>query len=385
MFLVLLSSAALLTAAGTQTSDGRSLQSRLEHYSRTGDLRADVPLTQPEWEQLIGHMTAMSSKGAADSAPEEARWLGVMGAFVLELATDARDATWPQAREAVEWVCQQFQRLPKGSAIERRWHLAALALIEGAGDEWYLLWKPAPNTYVSRKIPYDHLAHIEERLGATPWTALARAIGHERETYPERRQFDFDTTDSKMKSAYEEVRFARENGLVLGNLPVERVRQADEYERRLKMEAVATELSRLSGDPAVGPDARLRLGVLMTRLGRFSAARESLSSAVGGGDNYVRYIGQFYLAECAQRLGDLAGTEAILREALATVPRAQSGVLRLAGLLALTGRQVAATAMVQQGLSEPIANDPVKEYGTGTYHLFPLRLKELRNELGLER
>jgi tetratricopeptide (TPR) repeat protein len=261
--------------------------------------------------------------------------------------------------------------------------MAALSLIEGAGDSFYLVWKPIPGDFVKHDLLFDHLSHIDGRLTSNSWIRLSRAIAHERETYPDPRASDFKATEAEMKSAYEELQFARTYHLMLAEWPAEKVIAAREYGRRLKVIAAAAEFAALRRDADVGLDATLRYGVLASRSHGNLDALAAFDIVAKDGDNFSRCVARFFAGSIYESEGRFAEALAQYKEAARTQSNVQSAQLRMAALLAGTGHLQAAQEAAEALLHQPALDDPVKSYGTGTFHLWPLRIGALRRALGV--
>jgi tetratricopeptide (TPR) repeat protein len=356
---------------------------RLAAYEATGQTGLPSHLSAADWNTLGNSLTTDGPKWLDASAADRSRRLGVLGAFVLDVSRGSVDRNWPAARAAIEWICAQYRRNGDVTATERLWHLAALTLIEGAGDERFLVWEPAPNTYVSKKVLYGHLAHAEARIGPSPWLALARATAHERETYPERPREAALGTEAEMKKAFETIQYIKDFHLHMGEIPPETILMAREYERRRKIRVAAGEFLALRNHPDAGVDAVLRAGVLLSRVNEIADALTLLEEAARRGDPFIQYVAHFYAARIAERAGHAPEAMAHYRMAMSIRPDAQSAPFALSALLARADGVDEARELVARAVKDPSSEDPAKRYGSGTLHLWPERIATLRRAAGV--
>jgi tetratricopeptide (TPR) repeat protein len=368
---------------GASTNQTPSLVKRLQTYEASGETGFPQPLSASEWDDLGKAVLADGPKWLAVAPPTRSHRLGVLGAFVLEVARGSLGRNWPAARAAIEWVCVQYSHEPEVTDTERLWHLAALSLAEGAGDVQFLTWEPTPNTYVSKKVLYGHLTHVELRTGKSSWIGLSRAIAHERDTYPERRREIALGMEAQMKKAYETMHFAKTYDLQLAPMSDEDREMAREYERRLTIRAAAKEFLDLQNHPEAGVDATLRAGVLLSRVTEDAEALRLLAKAAQSGDAFVQYVSHFYAGKITERAGRTDDAIAQYRAAMAINPKAQSAPFALAAIFSRTARVDDARALVAEAVKQPAEDDPAKSYGTGTLHLWPSRIQALRAAAGI--
>jgi tetratricopeptide (TPR) repeat protein len=137
---------------------------------------------------------------------------------------------------------------------------------------------------------------------------------------------------------------------------------------------------------AIDPDqeeARVRLGRVQWRLGRIKEAKESLSTALAGKEDSIKYLAHLFLGRCLEDSQDLRGAIDEYKAALALRPETQIGAVALAHALALRGdsegaRQVLEPVLVYSGNRRTV--DPYWAYLIGTPDLSNAMLEALRSE-----
>jgi tetratricopeptide (TPR) repeat protein len=122
----------------------------------------------------------------------------------------------------------------------------------------------------------------------------------------------------------------------------------------------------LAANPALA-EARLRLGRVLTRLGRAEdAAKELRLVAAAIGDQRLSYYGQLFLGGALDRLRDTAGARAAYERAATLYPLAQSPQLALSQLAARAGDRRAALQVAAPTLSPRADTDDDPLW---TYHV----------------
>lgn len=248
---------------------------------------------------------------------------------------------WRPPPELIEWGCQQLRTLPAGSPGERVWHLAALAASQRAGDFEFLIGSPyEPRHNVPNQI--EHLKHSVARVPTESRLLLGQAIALEWTTYPGRRASP--------------------------NSP--RVRDA------------MRTFEDLARDQAVGAEARVRLGSLQVRTGRYADAIRTLSQAEHETrDPYLVYLANYLRGEAHRQAGQAVEAEAAYRRALETIPRAQSAALSLAGVLFLDDRRAEAAALTDAAVAVPMPMDPWRVYARADDRFWSRLIGQLREAI----
>ena len=332
--------------------------SSLERYAQ-GDYDGGV-------KQLIGTKTVNSVLRAfrkdADAwikaAPESGRAqrTAVVGAMSLELLAAAfeqhRDE-YVKTRELIEWACERFRRLP-ASEVERQFHLAGIALAQGAGDKRFI------DGYQSSLTNFMPLGSHHE---------------HPIERFPREARFKL-----AIATANPEVQQIATWPLPPGYLVAPALLRIEhQYEREIINDSLQI-LSELFDDPAVGAEARLRSGVLRFVREDVTVARTDLEHAEQAKDPFIRHLAHLMLGTIADQAGDRS--EALRRYRLAydTVPAATASIA-LASRLFRSGAVNEAAAVLRAFDNAPPPTDPWEFYGQRDFRSFAAIRHEMRKAL----
>jgi hypothetical protein len=274
----------------------------------------------------------------AAAAPAEApRRRRAAAAFALELGWAGLDTQFEVSREATEWACQLLRRAGPPTGFERRWHVAALALLAGSFEH--------PDA--SQPALPPHIGHVAARFPGEPRLALARALLDERRFWIERTQFTPEF-------------------VAIG-------------ERGLAGRAVEA-LAPAAAHAETRAEARLRLGFFEHRRGDGKAALEHLAAAALGDDDGSRvYLAHLFAGWTHERAGRMDEAIAAFRRALEAV-NGLSAALGLAVRLYAEDRRDEADQVVRAALAAALP-DPWKSFGYGEYRRMPQLMAELRAEL----
>jgi tetratricopeptide (TPR) repeat protein len=242
-----------------------------------------------------------------------------IAAFALEAALgrlDQRDA----AAKLLEWGCRQVRRNPKPDEFDRRWHLAAIALFEGA---------LAPDALEA------HLVHARFQFPNEPRFALVRGVAEEQRTLP--------AVSGKASAA----EIAKHN---------------EEAARRYDAAAAV---------PSLSAEANLRLGHVQLELGHPDRALEHLDQVEPKTeDGDLVYLTRLFRGLALDRLGRADDARAAYGAALTLLPGAQSAMVALAALLVRQGQHEPAEQLVTDMLTrEPSPYDPWWRYWPGDYRM----------------
>lgn len=388
--------AALLLAAAGLTSARTVSSNSLQESTAVALVRAydgGSLLSSAETETLNWRRFVLSFErdvqlwidGGA-SGPEKRHRSQVAAAAALEIASTGLSGHWSDASILVEAGCKlirsgQFPPDP----IEQAWHAAAIALIEGARDDRFLVAEEQPGSFLERTRhgAFNHLDHVSKRFPNDPIVAFVRALVAERTTFPDPPRTEPWVADlTPLRSAKEAVDFARASGR---NLPdPTTLRKAREYDRRARMVAAINMFMSLRERPPFQAEAALRAGKLLSRLQRFGEALSLLSEVrAQSTDPALIHLALVFAGEIMEATGRPEQAIRAYRDALATRPRAQTASLRLAALLLSSGGLTEATALVADSTGpDGRSEDPWKTYGSGTYRRWPELLAELRSRLG---
>ncbi len=318
--------------------------------------------------------------------------------FVLDVARHwvGRDE-WRYARQLLAWACDQLRA--HGSApppAERLWHLAAVALVQGA-DDWTLLAGSAESgrpvlssrNSLQNEIGQGHLAHAQARFPNEPRFKLAWMVGGENSTW-------------EVGGFGRDVNFR--GGLSVGEIDaayLQRLRTGDvlasdgtpsvmpnvariAHVYLAKVEDVSQLRQRyepLANDPALAAEVNVRLSLLAFRMAdRDNALRHLTASQAVARDPGIIYLAHLFTGVIRERQG--LPDEAIdaYRAALNVVPRAQSATTLLVTRLLIAGRQAEAALLADAFFaSGDPPEDPWRLYRLGDFRLFPAYMTALRS------
>lgn len=329
--------------------------SSLERYAQ-GEYDAGV-------KQLLGTATVSSilkafrkdAGGWIERAPaaERAQRTAVVGALSLELFAvtfEQHRDEYVKSRDIIEWACELFRRLP-ASEVERQFHLAGIALAQGAGDKRFV---DGYQSSLTNFMPLgSHPEHPTERFPREARFKLAIATAN-----PEVQQI---------------ATWPLPPGYLVYPSPL---RIEHQYEREIISDSLQM-LSELFADPAVGAEARLRSGVLRFVRQDVAVARTDLEHAETSDDPAVRHLAHLMLGTIADQAGD--GGEALRRYRLAydAVPAATASIA-LAGRFFRSGAVDEAAAVLRAFDNAPPPLDPWEFYGQRDFRSFAAIRHELR-------
>ena len=339
----------------SQSAQQNSVVASLERYGR-GEF--DEAVTQ-----LIGTKTVSAILKAfrkdADAwigrapAPEREKRLAVVGALSVELLAvtfEQHRDEYVKTREIIEWACERFRRGP-ASEVERQFHLAGIALAQGASDKRFL----------------DGNMAVQNNF-----MPLGSHFEHPMERFPDEARFKL-----AIATANPEVQMIATWPLPPGYLVYPFPLKIDHpYERQIINDSLQM-LSELSDDPGVGAEARLRSGILRFLEQDVSVARTDLAHAEQATDPFVRHLAQLMLGTIADQAGD--SSEALRRYRLAydTVPAASASIA-LAGRLFRSGAVDQAAAVMRDFDSAPPPPDPWALYGQRDFRSFTVTRHNMR-------
>lgn len=290
---------------------------RLPTIVNLGRLQADLDALLEAWLK----------EGESEAAQRR-----VIAAFALE-AAEARLGVGPAAAELTEWACRQVRRIREPGEFERRWHLAAFAVLAGAVDaegleshagHMRLQFRDEPRVYYERAVA--------EELRAAPFFEGGRA------------------SPGDVERRYQEA--------------AKRYREAAKHE-------------------AIRPEAHLRLGRVEVELGRPEEALTVLDGlAAQFDDDDLRYLAHLFRGRALEQLGRLDEARTEYGLALGVRPRAQSASMALAALLFRTGQRGVADQIVAELLGRAgQPRDPWWSYWPADYREIDRLLAEMREAL----
>jgi len=345
-------------ARGSESPSAQAQQnnvvSSLERYAQ-GEFDEGV-------KQLLGSKTVRAVMGdfkkRADAwitaAPEaqRAQRTYVVGAITVELLAatfEQHQDEYRQARYEIEWACERLRKLPP-SDVERWFDMAVIALAQGAGDHARIDGHPNGD---------KHADHPLDRFPGDTRFMMAIATVH-----PEAQQITTWPLSPAM------IVRPPSNGFT-----------ENETMAAEGMSWTLQALSELFDDAAVGPEARLRSGVLRFLRQDISVARTDLEAAERAQDPAVRQLAHLMLGAIADRDGDAA--EALRHYTLgyeAMRPTATASIA-LAGRLFRSGAVDDAAMVLRTFNTASDVPDPWEMYGQRDFKSFPAIRQELRRSV----
>lgn len=261
----------------------------------------------------------------------------VAATFALEAARAGLAYEWANSVELIDWGWSQLSKQNPPLPAERLWHLAAIALFEGAWDQFQL---------------EPRLRRIKSRFPKEPRILLVDAWSLEslrnRPGFPppsRGKPGGVGDSGSNIKGAY--------------------------------LKALA------SPDAAVAGEADLRLGYYDLIADRSESALPRLAHALSTTtDPDLIYLAHLFRGWTLSRMDRDAESTTEYRLAIDAVPAANTGSLWLARRLLLEGKRDEADAVTDRSLvgSRDI-DDPWRLYGYGDFRRFPALMKQLREAI----
>ena len=279
-------------------------------------------------------------KADRKSIDNRRRWLVT---FALELAQAHSERESVSAGLLVEWACQHVRRHEPIDEFDRRWQLAATALLEGA---------------IHPTALEMHLRHMGGQFPKEPRIALARALVAEQRTAPREVLARGRTAATQPAGASPPLLSLHE-----------------EAARRFQ------ELALLW--PAVRAEANVRRARTYIWLNRHEDALLALSGVEGNTtDPALRYLTFLLQGLALDGLGRTREAQQAWVSALRVGPGAQSAMMSLATAMFRSGERAAANLMVMKMLehNDPRA-DPWWAYWAGDYRLWFALIRDVRELL----
>jgi tetratricopeptide (TPR) repeat protein len=315
---------------------------------------------------------------SADPHSRARRRLAAAG-FALEIAY-AGVEKWEDARDFVEWGCVLLRSGGLPQPAERAWHLAAVALSQGARDPDLLINPPLSRPGTVR--PIDHLRHATFRFSDEPRLRLARTVTHEFRTLGSDPKHPRPADAARLhdmlnkpvalrQSSAPEVFDAESAATVIKTTRGAQRPVPPPVVRSLQLWLLTDEWKTLTEHQEVRDEAYVRLGNTYLRLGRPQlalAAFENVPADIH--DHVLAYLANYLKARAFEASGDRVSALAAYRKALVAAPRAQSASLALATLLFKSDAREEAFTLVADALRPPLS-DPWREYQTGDFRFWP--------------
>jgi tetratricopeptide (TPR) repeat protein len=245
--------------------------------------------------------------------------------------------TWQAPPRLIEWACQLMGQDGAPAAVERWWHIAAIAVAQRSEDIQFLVGDPA----IGRGRGAGEIINLQDEI---------KHLEHAERRFPD------------------EVRFKLAQGIAR-----ERVWPAD----------AAQAFEALAGDYTVGGEAMARLAILQLRLGRVADALKSVDRADQyTRDPYVLYLSAYVRGRIAEAQKQPERARAAYERAVKVWPHGQAATMALASLLFQQGRRAEAQELTGGMLAaSPAPPDPWREYVHGDDRFWPELVGKLRAEI----
>ena len=259
---------------------------------------------------------------ASRAVPPDVARHALAGA-ALEAAATHLDLNPSGAVRLTEWACAKVRAHRPADDFDRRWQLAALAVLEGA---------------MNPKALAAHLDHAAGTLPEDPRLALARGLVIEQRL-----------RDARGPAAAHDA--------------------ADAVAASTKARAVA----------GAAAEADMRIGRLDVELQHPDEALAALDAVEPQThDPWLLFLARLFRGRALDALGRSDDAEAAVRGALALAPGAHSATIALVDVLFERGARDEAATLADQLMREPPAADPWTLYWPGDFRLLLSRLADMR-------
>ena len=265
--------------------------------------------------------TASAWLNASDADRERRK--RILAVAILKAGHDGlKDSTtWQGVRWLIEWECDQIRRGPS-TEFEHEWLQASIVVIQGAGDSAFL---EPPRMRCERLQPCDHA-----------WHALSR--------FPEDSRLRFAHTVPSLTAKP----FAREPGELL------KTPHAGTPMSVAALQKTFEDLASFQQDPVIGPEVRLKIGLLHYALNHREESLKELTVAfTKSRDAYIRYVAAFVTGLIHEADGRANDATAWYEAALIALPNVRSGATWLAGKYFLSGRREDAFTLMDRVYAAP--------------------------------
>jgi len=332
----------------------------LEQYRRgDSDNAVDHLIGSRQVRSLVGEFRNNAGVwiDRAPAADRHARTLvaAAMGVEVVAATFGQHFWDYQSARELVEWSCSRLKKFP--AVDPERWvHLAFIALAQGARDDSLLT---GVNIYIGGFLPTTaaHAEHAARRFPAEGRLKLANVTAVWQAqmiaTFPLPQDYLYRQSAG---------RFAIDDG--------------DKELAKITLR----QLAELFDDPHVGPEARLRSGVLKFVRDDPTAAREDLTHADTAEDPAVRALAHLMLGTIADQADDKEEALRRFRLAYKAVPSSTSSAA-LAARLYRSGLADEAVAVLHAFDAAPPSQDPWELYGQRDFRFFGAYRDQMRRRV----
>jgi tetratricopeptide (TPR) repeat protein len=257
--------------------------------------------------------------------------------LALDLIEPALFSPRPDARDAAVTQLDRFAKLIRHplepEEFERLWHFAAICLLQGA-------IRPAD--------VHQHVDRALARFPDTPQFVLARAIASEQRSVTARRTSVLESRDTTPAAAAATV--------------------AEQYRAAAAF-------------PETAAEARIRLGYVLVRAGRFPEALAELNAAGAARlpDAALAYLHRLFLGLALNGAGRADEALTAFREADRFAPGAQAARVALMNALLRAGDRQGAETIAEEIQSGRAAGpDPWWRYWQGQFRFHPNAMAALR-------
>lgn len=397
----------LMLAAATVAADQRPRQPAQKPPPTLAELG---PLNAPRLldEYLAGRFdeTVQAVRAAGDDAGRKLRqqwalfvpgWIDadephraqrILAAATFALETEnvrAERGDWAQTTPdlcagpcVVNWAYSLFAQRGRPDDAERAWLLAAISLAEGVRDWRFLHRYVAPAAANTRLRP---------GTGPPPIRGLIDIALDRFPNDPALRLHLAMAAASRFAVTVESGRLtvdpfapvvASTNVMVIGPNGRPQMAVLPRYESRDETFAL---FRAVQDDPAVGAEARVRLGYLLWAFDQDAAAKTELAAAAKAArDVDTRYLAHFLAGWAALNSRDLKEANTQLTRALEVRPGSQSATLALAAVQLQQGEGASAYDLAQASLAKA-DDDPWRLFLYGHHAKLPSRIVDLRRRI----
>lgn len=350
--------ACLLAVAERPAGQGFALMPMelLDQYDRGNPIAADALAGVIHVESVKDALNAEGERWIEAAGPKEvARRRLVAATFALDTARAGLDHEWANSVELIDWGWAQLRKQRPPLPAERQWHLAAMALFQGAYDVTDL------ETRVGR---------LKSRFPDEPNTLLVEgwltASRGARIAFPMAQGVSSVIAGPSTKNVYPTAVLRGKPGGI-GDLGGD----------------ISRAYAKALASPATAPEAHVRLAYYDLIADRHESTLAHLAQAQSTTTvPEVIYLVHLFRGWALSRMDRDPETTEEYRQAVAAVPAAGTAALWLAGRLLLEGKRAEADAVVDRSLVESKdVEDPWRLFGYGDFHRFPALMKQLREAI----
>ncbi len=159
---------------------------------------------------------------------------------------------------------------------------------------------------------------------------------------------------------------------------------ANEPSARQHVQRTIDDLGTLVDRPHVGPEARLRRGILFFHRADLDRSLRDVqdAAAAAGSDTFVEYLGHLYAGMIFEALGRSSEAADAYARAFQTISNARAAAVALSSRLFLDGRRTEAAALMERTFADAGPTDPWIAFSSGDYRFWPQYRTQLREAIG---